>query len=195
MAYGLTLPRRDRRRWQRNNANVGAGYIERNGEQYLMRAPGQVATIDEIRDIVVGTAQRRADSHRATSPTCAMGKELRTGAATENGEEVVLGTAFMLIGENSRTVSQRVAAKLEEINRIAARRASWRRPVYDRTALVDATIATVEKNLLEGALLVIVVLFLLLGNFRAALITALRHSAVDAVHHHRHGRERRSAPT
>ena len=173
----------------RNNANVGAGYIERNGEQYLIRAPGQVATHRRDPRHRHRHARRRADPRRATSPRCAMGTELRTGAATPNGQEVVLGTAIMLIGENSRAVAQRVAAKLEEINR-SLPEGVVARTVYDRTALVDATIATVEKNLLEGALLVIVVLFLFLGNIRAALIvTALRDSAVDAVHHHRHGRE------
>jgi uncharacterized HhH-GPD family protein len=100
------------------------------------------------------------------------GRELRTGAATENGEEVVLGTVFMLIGENSRTVSQRVAAKLAEVNRTLPEGVSAR-TVYDRTHLVERTIATVERNLVEGALLVIAVLFLLLGNARAAFLTAL----------------------
>src|SRR5690606_32691688 len=101
----------------------------------------------------------------------AIGKELRTGAATQNGRETVLGTAMMLIGENSRTVAQDVAKKLEEIKRSLPEGVSVE-PVYDRTSLVDKAIMTVAKNLLEGALLVIVILFLLLGNIRAALITA-----------------------
>ena len=122
------------------------------------------------------------------------GTDLRTGAATLNGKEVVLGTAMLLIGENSRTVAQRVAAKLEEIGR-SLPDGVIAHTVYDRTRLVDATIATVEKNLVEGALLVIVVLFLILGNFRAAIVDRLRHSAVDAVRHHRHGARTRSAPT
>ena len=100
-----------------------------------------------------------------------LGDELRTGAATENGKEIVLGTVFMLIGENSREVSTRVAAKLGDVNR-SLPEGVFANPVYDRTALVDRTIATVRRNLIEGALLVIAVLFLLLGNFRAALITA-----------------------
>src|SRR5690606_26292447 len=101
----------------------------------------------------------------------AIGKELRTGAATQDGKEAVLGTAMMLIGENSRTVARDVAQKLEQI-KSSLPEGIVATPVYDRTALVDKAIATVSKNLLEGALLVIVVLFLLLGNLRAALITA-----------------------
>ena len=156
---------------ERNNANVGAGYIERSGEQLLIRAPGQVATAADIANIVIsnvdGTSIRV--SHIADVQ---IGRELRTGAATENGREVVLGTVFMLIGENSRSVSQAVAAKLEQINRslpdgvVAI-------TVYDRTDLVDKAIATVKKNLIEGAILVIAILFLFLGNIRAAIITAM----------------------
>ncbi|MCL4684161.1 CusA/CzcA family heavy metal efflux RND transporter [Myxococcota bacterium] len=155
----------------RNNRNVGAGYIERNGEQVLVRVPGQVADLDEIRRIVVGH-HAGTPVHVAEIAEVGPGRELRTGAATENGEEVVLGTVFMLIGENSRAVSRRVAAKLEEVNRTLPEGVVVK-TVYDRTNLVDRTIATVEKNLVEGALLVIAVLFLLLGNARAAFLTAL----------------------
>lgn len=154
----------------RNNANVGAGYIERNGEQYLIRAPGQVATVEDIGNIVIGASDNVPIRVRDVA-TVELGKELRTGAATLNGQEVILGTAIMLIGENSRTVAQRVAAKLEAIKSSLPDGAALR-TVYDRTHLVNATIATVEKNLFEGALLVIAVLFLLLGNIRIALITA-----------------------
>ena len=153
-----------------NNANVGAGYIERNGEQYLVRTPGQVANIEEIRDIVIGTRGGVPVRIRDVADV-REGQELRTGAATLNGEETVLGTAMLLIGENSRTVAQRVAAKLHEIARSLPEGVAAR-AVYDRTHLVEATIATVEKNLLEGALLVIVILFLFLGNIRAAVATA-----------------------
>src|SRR5580700_784593 len=154
-----------------NNANVGAGYIERNGEQYLVRAPGQVADVEEIRDIVIGT-RNGVPVHIGDVADVREGAELRTGAATLNGEETVLGTAMLLIGENSRTVAQRVAARLKEIAK-SLPDGVIARAVYDRTRLVEATIATVESNLLEGALLVMVILFLFLGNMRAALITAL----------------------
>jgi cobalt-zinc-cadmium resistance protein CzcA len=153
-----------------NNANVGAGYIEHNGEQYLVRTPGQVGNIDEIKEIVIGS--RNGVPVRVSDVADVReGKDLRTGAATLNGKEVVLGTAMLLIGENSRTVAQRVAAKLKEIGRSLPPGVIVH-TVYDRTRLVEATIATVEKNLVEGALLVIVVLFLILGNFKAAIATA-----------------------
>jgi len=169
LAYGLTL--RDlMEALADNNSNVGAGYIERNGEQYLIRSPGQVTDIAEIASLVVAT--RGASVVRISDVAdVQIGSELRTGAATENGREVVLGTIFMLIGENSREVSQRVAARMEEVNR-SLPDGVVANTVYDRTTLVDRTIATVEKNLVEGAILVIVILFALLGNFRAALITA-----------------------
>ena len=154
----------------RNNSNVGAGYIERYGEQYLIRSPGQVQSIDDILDIAVAAHAGAAVRIRDVA-TVELGKELRSGAATHNGEEVVVGTAIMLIGENSRTVSQRVNAKIKEIAGSLGD-GLFVRTIYDRTELVNKTIATVEKNLLEGAVLVVVVLFLFLGNFRAALIAA-----------------------
>jgi len=156
---------------QRNNVSVGAGCIERNGEQWLIRAPGQLQSLEQIRDVVVIWRDGAPVRIRQVADV-GYGKELRTGAATQNGDEVVLGTAMMLTGENSRTVSQAVAARLDEINRTLPTgvRADT---VYDRTILVDKTIATVRTNLFEGALLVIAVLFALLGNLRAALITAL----------------------
>ena len=154
-----------------NNSNVGAGYVEHQGMQLLIRAPGQVSTIDEIKKIIVhyhsGVPVKVSDIADVQE-----GKELRTGAATQNGKEVVLGTVFMLVGENSRTVSQRVAAKMEEVNR-SLPEGVQARTVYDRTNLVNATIRTVRNNLFEGAVLVIVVLFLLLKNIRAAIITAM----------------------
>lgn len=169
LAYNLTL-REVMDSLARNNANVGAGYIERFGEQYLIRVPGQVSNLDEIGAIAITRRGGQPVRIRDVAEVM-MGKELRTGAATENGEEVVLGTVFMLIGENSREVSLRVASKLDAVNR-SLPEGVIAKSVYDRTSLVDRTIATVQKNLVEGALLVIVILFLLLGNIRAALITA-----------------------
>ncbi|WP_423395058.1 efflux RND transporter permease subunit [Burkholderia sp. LMG 21824] len=170
MSYGLTLADVVRA-LERNNDNVGAGYIEKRGEQYLVRVPGQARTVDDIANIVLtnvgGVPVRMKDIGVVD-----IGRELRTGAATSNGEEVVLGTVFMLMGENSRTVAKAVAAKMEDVNRTLPSGVKAI-PVYDRTVLVEKAVATVKKNLLEGAILVIAVLFLFLGNMRAALITAL----------------------
>ena len=155
----------------KNNSNIGAGYIEKRGEQLLIRSPGQLGSIADIGNVVVanrtGVAVRISDVARV-----AIGSELRTGAATQNGHEVVLGTVFMLIGENSRAVSRAVAARLTEINK-SLPKGVVAKTVYDRTILVDQAISTVKTNLLEGALLVIAILFLFLGNIRAALITAM----------------------
>jgi cobalt-zinc-cadmium resistance protein CzcA len=170
LAFGLTLADLATA-LERNNVNVGAGYIERFGSQYLVRVPGQVASLEEIRSIRVAT-------HDGTPVVVgdvaevSIGKDLRTGAATMNGEEVVLGTVFMLMGENSRIVARAAAAKLEDINTSLPKGLTLE-AVYDRTTLVDKTIATVRTNLLEGALLVVAVLFALLGNLRAALVTTL----------------------
>jgi len=154
----------------KNNGNVGAGYIERRGEQFLIRAPGQVRSLDDIRDTILNNVQGVPIRIRDVAEV-AIGRELRTGAATENGREVVLGTVFMLIGENSRAVSEAVAERLVEINRSLPLGVKAV-PVYDRTVLVDKAIYTVKKNLVEGAALVIAILFLFLGNMRAAFITA-----------------------
>lgn len=154
----------------KNNGNVGAGYIERRGEQYLIRAPGQVRSLEDIRNVVLSNFQGVPVRIRDVADVD-IGRELRTGAATENGREVVLGTVFMLLGENSRVVSQAVDKKMAEINR-SLPEGIMAVTVYDRTVLVDKAIHTVKKNLAEGAILVIVVLFLFLGNIRAALITA-----------------------
>ena len=156
---------------EKNNANIGAGYIEKNGEQYLIRAPGQVADIPAIEKIIVA---RRAGLPITVADVAEVGfgKELRTGAATRDGEETVLGTAVMLLGGNSRTVSQDVSAKLLEINKTLPE-GVIAEPVYNRTVLVDKTIATVQANLAEGAVLVVVVLLIMLGNVRAALLTAM----------------------
>ena len=154
-----------------NNVNQGAGYIERNGQQLMVRSPGQLSTIDEIENVAILTRDSIPVRVKDVAEV-SIGKELRTGAATRSGEEAVIGTAFMLLGENSRSVARRVAEKLDEIN-ISLPEGVVAEALYDRTVLVDNTIATVEENLLVGAFLVIVILFLLLGNMRAALITAM----------------------
>jgi len=154
-----------------NNANVGAGYIEKNGEQYLVRTPGQVRDVEEIRQIVIGS-RSGVPVRIADVADVREGRDLRTGAATLDGKEVVLGTAMLLIGENGRSVAQRVASRLGQIERSLPEGVTLRM-VYDRTDLIDATIATVQKNLVEGALLVIAILFLILGNLKAAFATAL----------------------
>lgn len=154
-----------------NNVNQGAGYIERNGQQLMVRSPGQLSTINEIENVAILTRDSIPVRIKDVAEV-SIGKELRTGAATRSGEEAVIGTAFMLLGENSRSVARRVAEKLDEIN-ISLPEGVVAEALYDRTVLVDNTIATVEENLLVGAFLVIVILFLLLGNMRAALITAM----------------------
>ncbi|MDE2442044.1 MAG: CusA/CzcA family heavy metal efflux RND transporter, partial [Betaproteobacteria bacterium] len=169
-AYGLSL-QDVVSALERNNGNMGAGYIEKLGEQLLLRLPGQVLSLSDIGNIALTNIQGVTVRMRDVG-SVSLGRELRNGAATENGEEVVLGTVFMLIGENSRAVSQAVDAKLAQINRTLPRGVRAE-PVYDRTVLVDKAIHTVKQNLLEGAVLVIAVLFLFLGNLRAALITAL----------------------
>jgi len=169
VAYGLTFSDLIEA-LERANQSLGAGQLERNGELFIVRADGRIGTTAEIADVVVATRDgvpvRLADVAQVRT-----GQEIRTGSASQNGREIVVGTALMLIGENSRTVAATVDAELDEIRRslppdIVAK------TVLDRTALVNATVRTVAKNLAEGALLVIAVLFLLLGNFRAALITA-----------------------
>lgn len=170
LSHGLTLAD-VRSALLANNANVGAGYIEKSSGQLLVRVPGQVKDLENIRDIIVKSVHGIPIFVRDVADV-SLGKELRTGAATKNGEEAVLGTVFMLLGENSRTVAQRVSEKLAEINRSLPDGVTAH-AVYSRTSLVDRTIATVTRSLSEGAILVMVVLFLFLGNMRAAIITAL----------------------
>ncbi len=155
----------------KNSMNKGSGYIEKNGEQYLLRSDSQITSIEQIKSIPITTSNGyilRLNDVAEVS----IGSELRTGAATKNGQEIVLGTAFMLIGENSRSVAHAVDQKLQEVQKSLPEGVEAK-AVYNRTTLVDATIETVKKNLLEGAILVIVVLFIFLGHFRAALITAM----------------------
>lgn len=156
---------------ERNNSSRGAGYVERQGDAYPVRIVGRLESPEQIAEVKVG--QRNGTPIRVHDvATVTSGAELRLGAASLNGHECVIGTAMMLIGANSRTVSAAVSAKMAGVNRSLP-------PdiltvgLYNRTKLVDATIHTVTHNLAEGAILVIVILFLLLGSFRAALICAL----------------------
>ena len=153
-----------------NNENRGAGFIEQNGQQLTVRVPGTLNNIEAIQNVSIanknGFPIRVADVAMVS-----IGHDLRTGAATYNGEETVLGIAMMMMGENSRSVAQAVNAKLQQVQQ-SLPNGVMIETVYDRTSLVDRAIRTVQKNLVEGAILVIVILFLFLGNFRAALITA-----------------------
>lgn len=156
---------------ERNNHSIGAGYIEKNGESYVVRSDGRIDNTTQLANIVVAN-RRGIPIYLKDVADIGIGKELRTGSASENGNEVVVGTSLMLIGSNSRIVSGAVDKKLQEINK-SLPSGIIAKTVLNRTKLVDSTIETVQKNLAEGALLVIVILFALLGNFRAALITAL----------------------
>lgn len=154
-----------------NNTSTGAGFLEQNGEAYVVRADGRIGRMEDIGNIVI-TSRRGIPIHIDDVANVGYGKELRTGSASENGHEVVVGTAMMLKGANSRIVAKAVDDRLTQVN--ASLPAGIKaKTVLNRTKLVDATIHTVQKNLSEGAILVIAVLFLLLGNFRAAVIAAL----------------------
>jgi len=154
-----------------NNTSTGAGYLEQNGEAYVVRADGRLGTVKDIGNVVIAS-RGGVPIHIADVATVGYGKELRTGSASENGHEVVVGTAMMLKGANSRVVSKAVDAKLAQVN-ASLPEGIKAKTVLNRTKLVEATIHTVQKNLGEGAILVVAVLFLLLGNFRAAMIAAL----------------------
>ena len=156
---------------ERNNSSVGGGFVDRNGEGLAVRSDALVRNANELSRIVVATREG-VPITLAQVATVRTGQAVRMGSASENGTEVVVGTAIMRIGENSRTVATAVADRLASINASLPPDVIVQ-PVLDRTALVNATIGTVAKNLSEGALLVIVVLFALLGNFRAALIAAM----------------------
>ena len=153
-----------------NNENRGAGYIEDNGQQLTVRVPGAFKGLSDIENTMLGSPNgspiRVGDIAQVS-----IGHDLRTGAATYNGKETVLGVAMMVIGGNSRTVSKAVDAKLQDIQNSLPKGVVIE-TVYDRTTLVEKAIKTVQKNLVEGAILVIIILFLFLGNIRAALITA-----------------------
>lgn len=153
-----------------NNENRGAGYIEANGQQLTVRIPGKFNGLSDIENTMLGSPNgspiRVGDIAQVS-----IGHDLRTGGATYNGKETVLGIAMMAMGGNSRTVSKAVDAKLQDIQNSLPKGVVIE-TVYDRTTLVEKAIKTVQKNLVEGAILVIIILFLFLGNIRAALITA-----------------------
>jgi len=169
-AYGLTLDD-VLVALDHNNQAVGAGFLPQKGEQYLVHTDGRLSAPEDIQEIVVAT-RSGVPIHVSDVASVGLGQELRTGAATARGAETVIGTAIMLFGENSRAVAKRVGERLKEVNR-SLPAGVVARPVYDRTRLVDATLETVRKNLLEGAVLVIAVLFALLGNWVGAVIVAL----------------------
>ena len=171
VAYGLTFTEIIEA-LERNNASVGAGYVERKGEAYLVRASGRIESPEQIEDVVLDVRNGGTPVRIRDVATVGVGRELRTGSASKGGEEVVIGTVLMLIGANSRTVAADVDARMREINQ-SLPPGVVARTIVNRTKLVDATIRTVRTNLFEGAILVVVVLLLMLGNIRAAVITAL----------------------
>ncbi len=156
---------------ERNNTSTGAGFLEQNGEAYVVRADGRINAMEDITNVVIAS-RNSTPIHIDDIATIEYGKELRTGSASENGMEVVVGTAMMLKGANSRIVAKAVDERLTQVQ-ASLPEGVKAKTVLNRTKLVDATIKTVQKNLGEGAILVIVVLFLLLGNIRAAVIAAL----------------------
>jgi len=170
MSYGLTFSEVIEA-LERNNVSTGAGYVEHKGEAYTVRAAGRIENVEQIESIVLRTRNGTPMYIRDVA-TVGIGRELRTGSASTNGDEVVVGTTLMLIGANSRTVAAEVASKINVIGNSLPQGVIIR-PVLNRTRLVDATIRTVSRNLAEGAIFVVIVLFLLLGNVRAALICAL----------------------
>ena len=153
------------------NLSVGANFVQRAGEAYLVRADARIRSIDEIGRAIIATRGGVAVAVNDVAMV-RVGGDLRTGAASKNGREVVIGTALMLTGENSRTVAKAVAQKVAEVAKSLPPGVIVK-PAYDRSTLVNATIATVQRNLAEGALLVAASLFLLLGNVRAAIIATL----------------------
>lgn len=170
-AYGLTL-RDVFEAVARNNANVGGAYIERGEEQYLLRGIGLVTSMDDIKNIVVKIGKEGVPIYVRDVGEVVIGATVRQGAVTADGKgEIVAGIALMLKGENSRAVVERVKQRVEQIKKTLPKGVELH-TFYDRTELVDRTIATVVKNLLEGAALVIIVLILLLGNWRGALLVA-----------------------
>nr|WP_293862223.1 CusA/CzcA family heavy metal efflux RND transporter [Sphingomonas sp. SCN 67-18] len=153
------------------NLAVGANYFNRGGEAYLVRADARIRSVDEIRNAVAAT-RGGIPITIGQIANVRIGGDLRTGAASMNGQEAVVGTALMLIGENSRVVAQAVNERLDQVKSTLPPGVEVK-VVLDRAKLVNATVGTVERNLTEGALLVAASLFLLLGNWRAAIIAVL----------------------
>ncbi|PZR04532.1 MAG: hypothetical protein DI536_34175 [Archangium gephyra] len=155
------------------NANAGGGYIEHNREYFVIGSDGLVKGLDDLSRVVIGATPQGVPITIATVGEVKFGPRMRRGAASRNGEgEVVVGVALMLMGENSRTVTEAVKAKLAAITP-ALPPGTTIEPFYDRSTMVTRTIQTVGKNLLEGALLVIFVLLILLGDLRAGLVVAI----------------------
>lgn len=170
-SYGLSL-RDVLEAVGRNNANVGGAYVEHGSEQYLLRGIGLIETSEDIRNIVVKTGKEGVPVYVGDLAEVIEGATVRQGAVTADGEgEIVAGIAMMLKGENSRSVVGQVKERVEQIKKTLPKGVELI-PFYDRTELVDRTIWTVAKNLIEGALLVIIVLLLLLGNWRGSLLVA-----------------------
>lgn len=154
------------------NKNVGGGYIQQTSEQFLVQGVGLLKSIEDIKNVPIKTLSSQRVIKLKDIADVDFGKESRTGSATLNGNETVLGTVMMLVGGNSRTVSTSVNEKVLDIQKNLPKDIDLR-VVYNRSVLVNETLGTVEHNLLTGAFLVIIVLFLLLGNIRAAVITAI----------------------
>lgn len=157
---------------EESHKNVGGGYIQQTGEQFIVQATGLLQNIEDIKAVTIKSLETFKTITIGDIAEVKLATELRTGAALVNGHETVLGTAFMLMGENSRTVSLRVADQLKEIEK-GLPEGVIIKTLYDRSELVNATLGTVEHNLLMGAGLVVVILLLLVGNARAAIITAV----------------------
>ena len=171
---------------EQNTRNAGGGYVEIGGEQLIVRAPTRVTTAEQIAQLPLKFGAGVQPILLSEVATVGIGSAFRTGASSHEGDEALVGASIMLAGENTRLVAEAVREKLEEIQRKLPPGVVIR-PVYDRSELVNRTIHTVEKNLTEGALLVVVVLFLLLGNFARRLHRRSRHSAVHALRHDGHG--------
>jgi heavy metal efflux system protein len=170
-SYGLTL-RDVLEAVARNNANVGGAYIEHGAEQYLLRGIGLAESSGDIANIIVKAGKEGVPIYVRDLGDVVEGATVRQGAVTADGEgEIVAGIAMMLKGENSRTVVNRVKERIEQVKKTLPKGVELV-PFYDRTELVDRTVKTVVKNLAEGAILVVVVLILLLGNWRGALLVA-----------------------